>query len=125
MEGVKGSKLEKGPSPVNLRVLNGWLDRYPNKIDAEYLRFGFCNGFRIPVQSARQGYISGYLKSVQDMEHIVRDKTAKEVSGGRRLGPFVARPLPNLRVSPLGMVPKKAAGDFWLIHHLSYPSGRW
>lgn len=26
-------------------------------------------------------------------------------------------------VSPLGVVPKKEVGKFWLIHHLSYPKG--
>lgn len=57
------------------------------------------------------------------MEHIVRDKTAKEVAVGRVLGPFEAYPLPNFSISPLGVVPKKAPGEFCLIHHLSYPKG--
>lgn len=39
------------------------------------------------------------------------------------LGPFEASPLPNLWVSPLGVVPKKAPWEFRLIHHLSYPRG--
>lgn len=57
------------------------------------------------------------------MEEIVRLKLAKEVKLGRLLGPFSSPPLPNLRVSPLGVVPKKAPGQFRLIHHLSYPKG--
>ena len=32
-------------------------------------------------------------------------------------------PFPSFRVSPLGVVPKKAPGEFRLIHHLSYPRG--
>lgn len=39
------------------------------------------------------------------------------------LGPFSVPPLPNLRVSPLGVVPKKTPGEFRLIHHLSFPRG--
>jgi len=27
------------------------------------------------------------------------------------------------RISPLGLVPKKAEGEFHLIHHLSFPKG--
>ena len=29
----------------------------------------------------------------------------------------------NFRISPLGLVPKKAPGEFRLIHHLSFPEG--
>ncbi|XP_052799424.1 uncharacterized protein LOC128231043 [Mya arenaria] len=29
----------------------------------------------------------------------------------------------NLRINPIGLVPKKAAGQFRMIHHLSYPKG--
>ncbi|KAM4661937.1 uncharacterized protein O3C94_010581 [Discoglossus pictus] len=38
-------------------------------------------------------------------------------------GPFDRVPLNNLRISPLGLVPKKEPGTFRLIHHLSYPKG--
>lgn len=37
--------------------------------------------------------------------------------------PFTRPPLPNLWVSPLGVLLKKAPGEFRLIHHLSYPNG--
>lgn len=39
------------------------------------------------------------------------------------LGPFDEPLLPTLRISPLGIVPKKAAGKYRLIHHLSYLHG--
>ena len=42
---------------------------------------------------------------------------------GRIAGPFDHRPLPTLRVSPIGLVPKKEPNEFRLIHHLSYPLG--
>ena len=42
---------------------------------------------------------------------------------GRIAGPFANRPLPTLRVLPIGLVPKKDSNDFRLIHHLSYPFG--
>lgn len=49
-------------------------------------------------------------------------KTSKEAQAGGVLGPFTSLPLPNLQISPLGVVPKKVPGEFRLIHHLSYPS---
>jgi hypothetical protein len=35
-------------------------------------------------------------------------------------GLFATPPFRNIQVSPLGLVPKKAPGEFILIHHLSY-----
>lgn len=51
----------------------------------------------------------------------MRKKLFKEVSLGRMA--FGLPPLPNLVVSLLGVVPKKEANMFRLIHHLSYPRG--
>ena len=40
------------------------------------------------------------------------------------LGPYTIPPaMAKFRVSPLGAVPKKAKGEFRMIHHLSYPEG--
>ena len=46
----------------------------------------------------------------------------KEMAEGRELGPFFTPPVSHLRVSPLGIVPKKVSGEFRLIHHLSFPA---
>ena len=42
---------------------------------------------------------------------------------GRIIGPFDTSPFENFRISPLGLVPKKAPGEFRLLHHLSFPEG--
>lgn len=47
----------------------------------------------------------------------------KEVQLGHMVGPFSASPFTNLVVSLLGVVPKKGANKFHLIHHLSFPKG--
>lgn len=41
----------------------------------------------------------------------------------RVAGLFSHLPLPNFRVSPFGLVPKKTPGEFRCIQHLSYPNG--
>ncbi|XP_061488169.1 uncharacterized protein LOC133387438 [Rhineura floridana] len=67
--------------------------------------------------------MSRNLKSVVAMESVAGEKIGKEVMAGRVVGPFTAPPIPSLRVSPLGLVPKRAPGEFRLIHHLSFPQG--
>ncbi|XP_031760883.1 uncharacterized protein LOC116412005 [Xenopus tropicalis] len=52
---------------------------------------------------------------------VVAAKLQNEIS---MAGPFASLPFPNLRVSPLGVVPKKEPGKFRLIHHLSHPKGK-
>ena len=42
---------------------------------------------------------------------------------GRIARPFHPRPLPNLIVSPIGLVPKSEPGKFRLIQHSSFPDG--
>ena len=41
----------------------------------------------------------------------------------RVAGPFSYPSLPNFRVSPIGVVPKKTPDEFRCIQHLSYPHG--
>lgn len=63
------------------------------------------------------------MKSARELPEVVAKKLDKECKAGRVAGPVPRPPLPNLLVSPLGVVPKKAEGEFRLIHHLSYPKG--
>lgn len=42
----------------------------------------------------------------------------KECREGEVFSPFPSPPVPNLRISPLGVVPKKAKEENRLIHHL-------
>jgi hypothetical protein len=63
------------------------------------------------------------LKSAVQQPVIVNEKLEKEINANRIAGPFPTSPFPNLRVSPIGIVPKKQTGKFRLIHHLSYPQG--
>jgi hypothetical protein len=51
----------------------------------------------------------------------MEEKLAKEISQGRIAGPFDELPFVNKHISPIGVVPKKEAGQYRLIHHLSYP----
>ena len=63
------------------------------------------------------------LKSAFELPHIVDQKLFKESSLGRIAGPFPLPPLGGMVFSPLGLQPKKAQGQYRVIHHLSYPKG--
>lgn len=62
------------------------------------------------------------LKSVRDNSYEALRLVLEEVQRGRIAGPFDVRPIPYLRLNPIGLVPK-SDGNFRLIHHLSHPAG--
>lgn len=115
--------LGKVCSPIQLDTLALLLQAYPSIQDAIYLEEGFWYSFRIPYDGARISKFSNNLKSVVGLELVVFDKIVKEPQEGRVAGSFDTPPMLTLRISPLGVVPKKIMGEYRLIHHLSYPHG--
>ena len=110
-------------TPINLNTSEKELKFYePQK--ALTILNGFSFGFPLYYTGPRHPRDAHNLKSVRDRPEVVRQKIMKEVEAGRVAGPFDTRPLPALRVSPLGLVPKKEPGEYRLIHHLSYPPGK-
>ena len=87
------------------------------------LSTGFKFGFPLHFPGDRISFFANNLISAQQNPEIVSAKISKELAAGRLAGPFDSPPLPNFRVSPLGVVPKKAPGEYRLIHHLSFPRG--
>ncbi|XP_075694193.1 uncharacterized protein LOC142660963 isoform X2 [Rhinoderma darwinii] len=110
-------------TPVNVLEMGPWLERYHRRREAEVLTSGFSFGFEIPFEYSATLSLADNLKSINENVGIARLKLAKEVELGRMAGPFSEPPYTNLRVSPLGLVPKKERGKFRLIHHLSFPRG--
>ena len=107
-------------TPVKVTELQKLLKGYS---DAEYVIDGFTHGFKLGYQGLRHSSYSENLISCQDLPHVVAEKIQKEISLGRVKGPFPFPPMPNLRISPVGIVPKKIEGQYRLIHHLSHPDG--
>lgn len=117
--GGSSSSSGKGPQPSKPLIL-----LYSSQADAAYLLKGFTEGFRIPCQGPQVIIMSQNLCSVKGLENVGREKIGKELREGHVIGPFISPLVPKLQVSPLGIVPKKAPGEFCLIHHLSYPQGQ-
>ena len=82
---------------------------------------GFKNGFRLNFSGERLAQDSPNLKSANDNPEVVQAKIDAEMAAGRIAGPFSTRPQHDLKLSPLGVVPKRQEGQYRLIHHLSYP----
>ena len=62
------------------------------------------------------------LLSAHTHPTVVDEEIQQECQAGQLLGPFRERPLPNLKCSGVGVVPKKN-GKWRMIHHLSAPPG--
>ena len=103
-------------TPINVDNLSQELEGYdPEKATA--ILNGFRFGFPLYYSGSRVATEAKNLKSALVQPDIVRQKIQVEVEAGRVAGPFDNRPIPNLRISPLGTVPKKEPGQFRLIHH--------
>lgn len=99
------------PTPVNFEVLYQLLQGYDA---AAYLLDGFTSGFRLGYDGSRQASTCPNLKSCKDLPDIVQRKIDKELLAGRIRGPFNISPFPNLKISPIGVVPKKVPGEYRL-----------
>lgn len=115
--------LNLAHSPIKLQPLRTLLNLYPNRQAAILLGEGFSQEFRIPVVFTPNSGCPPNQKSVLERLDIAMKKIQKEILAGRVAGPFPEPPIDQLHISPLGIVPKKAPGEFRMIHNLSYPRG--
>lgn len=99
-----------------------FLSNYNPKF-TEQLISGFTVGFSLNFGGKRVSCTANNLASAVKNPSAADKKIQKEISLGRLAGPFVSPPFSPFCISPLGLVPKKAVGEFRLIHHLSFPHG--
>ena len=120
----KNFDLSLGKSPINIPLLTSYLNvnANVNKTDSDFLKEGFLKGFRIGFTGERVPNDAQNLLSARLRSHVLRDKINNELAAGRFAGPFKFPPISNLKISPVGLVPK-SDGNWRLITHLSYPEG--
>lgn len=94
------------PTPVSVKVLEQYLQGY-DTLKSNKLLLGFSEGFLLQYTGPRQFRDAKNLKSADDNKSTLKEKIEKEVSLGRIAGPFDHIPMPNIHISPLGLVPKK------------------
>ena len=83
--------------------------------------FGFDLGFRGRPNSVLN---VKNLTSCSDYPEAVDRAIDKEVQAGRFLGPLEQLPFDEFQINPVGLVPKKAPGEFRMITNLSSPRGQ-
>ena len=114
-EVIKIWELAKTPIKVqNLEIL---LKKYPKIEVADELLKGFKFGFRLGYTGPRLGGESENLKSVLQYPDKTKEKILNEQKLGRIAGPFKNKPIVNLKISPIGIIPK-AEGLWSLITHI-------
>lgn len=107
-----------GYSPIIISAISNYLSQYPDRVSARYLEDGLKHGFKLQYSGPRISVFSKNLSSASDSEEVLLEKIYSEVTAGRMSGPYLLPPMPNLHVSPIGVVPK-ADGGWRMITHLS------
>ena len=99
------------------------LAHHPSKAFTHYLLEGLAWGFKIGYRGTHRPRHASNLRSALARPTVIQSYLDTECLAGRTAGPFPSPPLPNFVVNPLGAVPKKKAGKWRLILHLSHPPG--
>ena len=112
------------PTPILLSQWEPTLQSHPDQQFATYIRAGLSQGFRIGFDR-REAALKACFRnhpSATCNEQIVTDYLKAEQDAGRIVGPLPAAILPQVKVSPIGLVPKQSQpGKFRMIVDLSYP----
>ena len=123
-KGVPSSRPELlgAPTPLRRSQFEMELRHHPNKAWVSRLLLGITQGVDIGYVGPREPTNARNLPSAHMHPQVVEAELQKEVQAGQIRGPFHRRPLPALRCSGLGVVPKKA-NKWRMIQHLSARAG--
>ena len=109
-------------TPLRPLIIEWELVNHPNKAFVKQLISDLVYGCFIGYHGPQFQAIAKHLSSVLQHTNIIDESLRKETKAGHILGPFDFPPLPNLRCSSLGAIPKHDGG--WrMIYHLSAPTG--
>ena len=98
------------------------LENYPDRDVASLLYNGFTKGFRLEYTGPRNHIMTNNLLSARQFCSETKHKLKSEIELNRILVPFSKISISNLRIPPIGLVPK-SDGRWRLITHLSFPEG--
>lgn len=114
-------------SPIDINVLKRELSYYshPDKQIICILK-GVTEGFSLHYSGPHISSEATNLKTSRQHPLVVRQNIYKELALKRVTEPFSNIPIDSLRVSLIGIIPKKKPGEFRLIHvhHISHLAGQ-
>ena len=109
-------------TPIRPLELERELANHPNKGFVRQLLHNVTHGCCIGYDGPHFSHVAQHLPTAYTHAHVITSSIEKECLAGRMAGPYTQPPLPHLRCSGLGVVPKKDGG--WrVIYHLSAPHG--
>ena len=122
---VHGGNWGKIVTPLRVSVWERGLADHPDREYANYICRGIREGFRVGFdhQKCKCRVAPGNMKSVVNHREVVETYLQGEREGGRVLGPFRKDLMPEVHVSPFGVIPKSEPGKWRLIVDLSSPEG--
>ncbi len=113
---------EKSYTPLQHAQFESELQHHPDKSWTSNLLQSIQLGVTLGCEGPRGPMEARNLLSAHTHPTVVDNEIQRECQAGRLLGPFRERPLPSLKCSGVGVVPKKN-GKWRMIHHLSAPPG--
>ena len=110
-------------TPVNVDRLEVELRGHPDRLFVNNLIHNMTWGFNIGYHGPHRSRVCRNLRSARENPIAAGRCILKELKHRRLASPFSTLPLPNLQISPIGLVPKKDSEVFQLMMDLSYPKG--
>ena len=109
-------------SPLNLEAWVKGLSNHPDDQFVHYILNGIQHGVRIGYSGERKYHEHSNWSSVDTYYEAVYTSIQKDVSKGRKLGPWDSPPVKNFVGSPMGAYRKKRSlNKYRIIHDLSWP----
>lgn len=113
--------LNLGQTPLRAEAWKQALAEYPDRASAEFVVNAITEGASINFEGDRSNpVIAPNLSTALENKQVIEEWLAEELRLGRIFGPFTEPPLENMRISPLGVVPKDGT-KFRIINHMSFP----
>ena len=109
-------------TPIKIHRLAKLLTSHPDQQFVQHIISGLEHGFNIGYGGARTNQQSRNLPTASTHPDFVSDQLSESCRRGETAGPYPSPPFPVMRLSGIGVVPKKG-NKLRLIHHLSSPRG--
>jgi hypothetical protein len=112
-------------SPLNISAWRNGLVNHPDKSFVNYIIDGIVNGVHIGYTGPRYYREYKNWSSVHTFYDAVHSSIQKDISKGRKLGPWDSPPSANFVGSPMGaFLKKRSTNKYRVIHDLSWPPGQ-
>jgi hypothetical protein len=119
------SSITKINTPLNISAWEKALQSHPDTAFREYVLSGISGGFRVGFNRRQPLRLSSSnMRSALDNPQVVQEYLEKECARGHIAGPLPLNTLPDVQISPFGVIPKSSQPGKWrLIVNLSAPDG--